>query len=107
MSIRNSKDIVEYEICKIMKWINPLTNGIVNKVRSNYDNDLQMYSIKIYLKDFKPLKTYQDLKYASNKDLIDFLREQIFIVLKKANMDKNIFVACFNEIIKVIEKRLE
>lgn len=38
---------------------------------------------------------------------MQFLREQIDIVLEKADMKRKIFIACFNEILKEIEQRLK
>lgn len=53
------------------------------------------------------IETYEDIPKASNKEVIDFLREQIFVVLEKANMNRRIFVVAFNTILNDIEKRLE
>lgn len=53
------------------------------------------------------LETYEDLPDASNEELMDFLREQINVVLKKADMSRRIFVACFNTILKEVEGRLK
>ncbi len=53
------------------------------------------------------IETYEDLPNASNKEVISFLREQINVILKKANLNWKIIVACFNEILNEIEKRLK
>jgi hypothetical protein len=54
-----------------------------------------------------PFETYEELPNATNKELVDFLREQIFVVLEKADLKRKIFVACFNTIIAEIENRLK
>ena len=54
-----------------------------------------------------PFETYQELPQATNEELMDFLDEQINIVLIKAKMNNRIFRACFNEILKEINKRLD
>jgi len=53
------------------------------------------------------LETYQDLPNATNKELMDFLREQIDVALEKADMKRKIFVACYNEILKEVERRIK
>ena len=53
------------------------------------------------------IETYEDLPQATNKEVIDFLREQIFVVMKKADMSRKIFVACFNTILNEISQRLD
>lgn len=53
------------------------------------------------------LETYEQLPDLSNKVLMEFLREQIDIILRKADMNKRIFVACFNTILSEVEKRLK
>lgn len=52
------------------------------------------------------IETYEDLPKATNKEVLDFLREQINVILKKADMNRKIFIACFNTILLEIEKRL-
>lgn len=53
------------------------------------------------------IETYEDLPEATNEELIEFLREQIYIFMEKANLKRKIFVAAINEILKEVEKRLK
>ena len=53
------------------------------------------------------IETYEDLPNATNKEVLDFLKEQLNIVLKKADMNRRIFIACFNTILKEIEERMK
>ena len=53
------------------------------------------------------IETYEGIPKASNKEVIELLREQIYIVLKKADMNEKIFIGVFNTILNDIEKRLE
>ena len=52
------------------------------------------------------IETYEDIPNATDEEVLKFLREQIFVVLKKADMNRRIFVACFDTIISEIGKRL-
>lgn len=52
------------------------------------------------------IETYQDLPKATNKEVVAFLREQIFVVINKAKVNYKVIVACFNTILKEVEKRL-
>jgi len=52
------------------------------------------------------LETYQDLPDATDKEVMDFLREEIYFIMEKANMKKRIFVAAMNTILNEVEKRL-
>lgn len=54
-----------------------------------------------------PIETYQDLPNATNEEVLDFLREQIMVVLKNAGKNHKIVVACFNTILAEIKKRLK
>jgi hypothetical protein len=52
------------------------------------------------------IETYEDLPDASNDEVMDFLAEQIDVVLRKADMKRRIFVACFNTILAEVRKRM-
>lgn len=53
-----------------------------------------------------PIEYYQDLPNASDEEVIEFLREQIHIVIEKYPM-RAVINACFNTIIGEIKRRLE
>lgn len=53
------------------------------------------------------IETWNDLPKATNKELIQFLRKQIHIILVKAQSNYKIVVVALDDILKEIEKRLE
>jgi len=56
---------------------------------------------------YMPFETYEDIPGATDGEVMDFLHEQILIVLKKANLNKRIFIAAFNTILADIRRRLD
>ena len=52
------------------------------------------------------IETYEDIPEASDNEVVEFLREQIWVVLEKADMKRKIFIAAFNTILNDINKRL-
>ena len=53
-----------------------------------------------------PIETYEDLPNASNEEVFEFLREQIWVVLDKADLKRKIFIAAFNTILNEVKKRM-
>ena len=54
-----------------------------------------------------PIETYQDLPNATNEEVIEFLRDQIIIILKKGKVNRRIIIAAFNEILNEIKRRMK
>ena len=64
------------------------------------ENQIEMIKSKLF-------ETYEDLPNLSNHEVMEFLRSQIYIILRKAKLNNRVLIACFNEILKDIEKRME
>ena len=52
------------------------------------------------------IETYEDVPRASDKEVMEFLRKQIHVVLEKADMKRRIFVAAFDTILGDVKRRL-
>ena len=52
------------------------------------------------------IETYQDLPDASNDEVIEFLREQIIVVLKAGKKNYAVVVAAFNTILNEVSSRM-
>ena len=54
-----------------------------------------------------PIETYEDIPTASDDEVMEFLREQIHVILDVAGEKRRIIVAAFDEILNDVKRRLK
>ena len=62
--------------------------------------------MKEIIYNLEDVETYEDLPFASDYVLVEFLREQIYTVLKNTGTNSQIIVGAFNTILAEVRKRL-